>query len=832
MRYHSSRIKHYISIRDTPQEIAKKLILKTCEVEEIIERKLPEDVVIGKVASIKKHPEADKLVVCELDCGAKWVYTICTWGENVVENSYVPVAIPGCYLPAIDLKIEPRTMRWIPSNGMICSKGEVGILEDEDQHWIWTLQYDKSTPIEKIIQPADFDDISDADLGVALKDKYPWLEAYIFDVDNKTITNRPDLTGHFWLAWELQAMYAQSASTNILRNKLPTIIESHSYTSSNQLATFGKQHQIPVRITCDGVRVYTGIHLTDCQVVPSTFFTRMVLRDCDLTPRSNWVDAGNTFMMLTGQPIHCFDADTIDWWVIVRYAQDWEKFTDLMDVTHSLSNTDIVIADTKKILALAGIIGGKESAISEKTKNVFVEIAHFDPIIVRKTGTRLGVRTDAEMRYEKQINAQFTTHAIAMFLDFLQYAKKDLRTYTMEWLSLYTSPTYSDEKLQITIDREKISQSIYGDNSLSPETAKNILINLWYGVTDNSVLVPWRRGANDMHGIHDITEEVIRIHGYETIESKPLHATLTIPQNESTVAIQRSFEETLVRDFHMTQVETYPWLHEKHIDLFWVDTKNLLSLQNPTAPELMYLRDSMIYGLLDIITKNAKTSDEISIFDIGKVWTWNWKTKAEDHACGIVCYNNIKERTREKDTWFPAKQAIETVCKNILPWYSIQYKLSENSNYHTKKQATIYINDVKVGKIVALHPSILQAIKLDENSSLTYASISLKQLAWFTKTHQTRWYETLQDQILRRDFNFLVDKTTNRETLKNAIQGIKEILEIKIFDIYAWESLPEWKKAIAFSCKIMGDGTMKTEEINKIMDAVIIACEKTGAKLK
>lgn len=181
MRYSLSLLKKYIGVQDTAENIARQLTLKTCEIEEIIERNLPKEIVIGKVLEVKQHENADKLKVCQIDCGKAGKFQICTGGENIIANVYVAVAIPGCYLPAIDLKIEPRKMRGEDSNGMICSKGEIGIIEDEDKHRIRIMNEDMT-------------DLSDADIGVSLGDKYPRMNNAILDVDNKTVTHRPDLT--------------------------------------------------------------------------------------------------------------------------------------------------------------------------------------------------------------------------------------------------------------------------------------------------------------------------------------------------------------------------------------------------------------------------------------------------------------------------------------------------------------------------------------------------------------------------------------------------------------------------------------------------------------
>ncbi len=831
MRYHSSLIKHYISINDSVENIAQKLILKTCEVEETIERKLPDLVVIGKVLSVRKHPQADKLVVCELFCGEKGNFTICTGGENVVEGSYVAVALPGCHLPVINLTIEPRKLRGEDTNGMICSKGELGINEDEEHHWIWTLQYAAGTDLTTVPQQPDFDDITDADCGIALKQKYPRLEVYIYDVDNKTVTHRPDMTGHFGLAWELHAMYAPTAKESITWNKLPSLMQNHTYTSINEMVAHGKHHTLPVHVDCDAVSVYSTLLISWCTIKPSNFLTRMILIDCDSTPKNNWVDLSNYFMLLTGQPVHCFDADTIEWWISVRYAKNDETFVDLKDTTHTLTTNDIVICDDKKILALGGIIGGKDSAVSEKTKNVLVEVAHFDPVIVRKTGTRLALRTDAELRFEKHINPQFSSHAIHMFLDVLQYMKKDIGEHTIEWLSYYTKPTYSDQPKNLIIAWDSISQQIYGDNSFSLEESQKVLINLGFTINENTLTVPRRRSPDDINGTHDIIEEVVRIYGYESVSEKPLFGEIRIPKHEDTVHIQHVIEDTLSKQFHMDQCETYPWLHERYAELFGVDTKALYQLQNPAAPEIQHLKDSMIYGLLDVLTKNYKTIDTMNLFDTGKVWIPVSEKLIEQRHLGVLSYTTTSDNWQE-DTRFRVKQAIKQILDNLNIQQKITYTSTTLPYYHTKKQCAIYVGDTLVWTIWSLHPRIADALKLPENSSVTFGALHMDILAWLQSHTYTGKYETQQDQILWRDFSFVMDKDQNRQTISDAIAPIETIHEIRVFDLYAWDKLPEWKKSIAFSCKILGDGNMTSDAINTIMQQVIQAVETTWASLR
>lgn len=285
MRYSLSLLKKYIGVQDTAENIARQLTLKTCEIEEIIERNLPAEIVIGKVTEVKQHENADKLKVCQVDCGKAGKFQICTGGENIVANVYVPVAIPGCYLPAIDLKIEPRKMRGEESNGMICSKGELGIIEDEDKHWIWIMDEDLS-------------DLTDTDIGVPVGEKYPWMNNSVLDVDNKTVTHRPDLTGHFGIARELQAIYAME-NAKLSFNKLAE--RKHNFETTNMFETLehATKASINVKVETDKCQSYIAVEYKDINVQRSSLYTRLAMQDIGQQSRNNWVDFSNLFMMST-----------------------------------------------------------------------------------------------------------------------------------------------------------------------------------------------------------------------------------------------------------------------------------------------------------------------------------------------------------------------------------------------------------------------------------------------------------------------------------------------------------------------------------------------------
>lgn len=210
------------------------------------------------------------------------------------------------------------------------------------------------------------------------------------------------------------------------------------------------------------VNTYIAVGIKGIEIKKSDFFSRLQLLDLGSKPINNWVDFSNLFMNTVGLPIHCFDADKIEGAIIVRDAYEGETFTDLFGATHSLKTTDLVIADEKKILALAGVIGGLESGITENTKNIIVELANFDPVVVRKTGTRLGLRTEAELRFEKNIAPAFSLYALLLFLEELKFYAKGLGSYEISGIASYINPNCNPlEKKLITVQREQLESLIF-----------------------------------------------------------------------------------------------------------------------------------------------------------------------------------------------------------------------------------------------------------------------------------------------------------------------------------------------------------------------------------
>lgn len=831
MKYHSWLLQRFVSLQVDAAVFANDLTLKTCEVEDVISRKIPEKVVIGKATEVSKHPEADKLSVCQVDCGSAGSYQILTGWENIVAGAYVAVAIPGCYLPVIDLQIDARKMRWLDSNGMICSKGELWINEDEEHHWIWLLS-------------EDFDDVTDADLGTPLAVKYPWLDSFVLDVDNKTVTHRPDLTGHFGLAVEARTLYPETRGT------IDTWVENFQNPEFRLQITDNSQNlqALSCKIESNKVYSYSLLSLPNITIGRSSFFTRLQLIDLWHTPKNNWVDFSNLFMYLTGQPVHFFDADLVQGDVIVRQAKDGEKFVDLTDGEHILTADDIVIADSEKILALAWVIGWKTSAVHDWTKNILVEIANFDPVQVRKTGTRLGLRTDAELRFEKNINPLYSVYAVALFRDALTYASKDLGSVNVVaqqvWYNEQIISGLLDKK--VDVDFSVVDGILYWGSVSDHGRYTSILHRLWF-VDQNGWQVPVWRAPSDINIQADIVEEIARHIGYDSLPFASMYQEVKRTQWVADVALRRQMEDISVHDLRADQLETYPWVPEKMLDAWWVDKTQLYTINNPLAPEQRYLRDDLVYNLLSYTAKNSKFFDTIGVWDFWKVrqQTTDQRSQTTDslYAKDFVGEKNMwwymlyakSVKSWEDDTFLQAKSAVVHILKqlNVEPWKlkDVVFVATDKPNYHPKKQADVVLDGKTIGFVGAVHPLHLVDNKMPQTAQVTYVWLDCSIVLWFIEKTYSNEFVTLQDQIVQRDMCFVIDTTLPWSVVTDAVASVPTVQNIAVFDLYQGDKLPVGKKSIAFTMDIVGEN-MTTEQINAVMEQTIAVVESVGGKLR
>lgn len=807
-------LKRYINIKDNPEQIANYLTLKTCEIEDIKKRDIGKEVVIWYVTYCEKHPDADKLFVTKVDCWDKWIFQIVTWAVNIRKDVYVSVALEWAYLPVKDLKIKPVNMRWIESNGMICSKEELWIQEDLDVHGIWILDEDLNT-------------LSKEDLWKLLTDEVPFLNNFIFDIDNKTLTNRPDLTWHLWQAIDLYAIYKTFDKEKIYMHGISNILEQFSNTNIFETLAHANKWDKQVFLDTKKARSYVALEIKDINVKKSWFKERLDLIDIDEQPVNNYVDFSNLFMFLTSQPIHFFDADKIIWNIVVKEANWWEIFLDLTGKENILEEGDIIITDDEKILALAWVMWWESSQITKYTKDILVEIWNFDPIQVRKTANRLNLRTNAKIRFEKNINPLFTLYSLLLFLD-------QFKLSWLEWKVWWLSYTYTDEtsKLlskKVNVDFQELKGFTWVDD-LEQENVDFILTSLWFTTFKNYVKIPCWRWPADINIKEDIFEEIIRIYGYENIKWQKLQKDMDYVGYNNETCIVRLCEQIFVDNYNYNLIETYPWFDEELINkLKEIDKIKLYSLQNPIAPENKYLRDNLYYNLIWVVAKNFRTYDNIKIIETWRVFHQdNWE-KLVLWACSYK---------KEIDSWeenniFELKNIVEDILKRYeLKWF-LEYK-NKCIEWisHPKQSASIILNKQVIWEIFTIHPYYNKELKLPEQSQLTLLQVDLDKLIELKlkskiKPVQKIDYDTLEDQIVQRDLSFVIPKDNDYSNVLFSIWKIREVKNCKVFDVYdLWD-----KKSISLTITIKWE-KMTNEYINSIMDKTIKAVEKNWWTLR
>ncbi len=833
MKYHSQLIKKYIAINDTPENIANNLILKTVEIEEIINRKIDKHIVIWKVISAVNHPDSDHMSVCQVDLGPKWQFQIVCGAANVQWAKYVAVAMEWAVFEKAWITIAPRKLRGVDSNGMICSKNELWINEDTDKPWIWELDKDL--------------EVLDEDLWTPLTDKFEWLDSYVLDIDNKWLTNRPDLTGHFGVAWEFNSMY--QPQWKISFSALPKYQQDFSTTNMlDLLENWEKKWKKSVIWETEWLNNYILLELNNVTVSDSDFYMRLQNADLGNGSVNNWVDFSNIFMNISWNPVHFFDADKIEGNIHIRDAYEWEKFVDLFEKEHILTPQDIVIADDKKALCLWWIMWWLNSWVTSETKNILVEIANFDPVRIRKTWVRLWLRSDSELRNEKHIAPTYSLYALLLFLDELKFYAKDLWNFEIWGISSYVKPWLHPVKpTTIEVDWDNMNQFIFGvDDKKSnfQEKASEILKNLWFEVEWNQVTVPLWRWPDDITISADVAEEVARIWGYEEIKST---APLTEIKSQSFIwntEITRIIEECLVEKCDFDQWENYPWVSEKMVQPLGKVREDFITLTNPVNPECPLLRDTFLYQFLQVASKNSKFFDNIRYFDIGKIWTKNQPENSvskefaaahldEQLHLGFFMYKKSINSWKE-DTLLEAKSVVETILHDCELTWKITYEATDLTHFHPKKQGKILFNKQEIWVIWTVHPIILKASKLPENANLTFVEISLEKLKELRSqgTEKTYIYETMQDQILWRDLSFVINETEDFSKVLSAIRKIEDIKDIRVFDVYQWENLPSGKKSVSLQIKIMWDGNMTSEQIGAVMQKAIDAVSKVWWELR
>ena len=744
------------------------------------------NLVVGEVIECEMHPDSDHLHVCKVNVGNEVLQIVCG-APNVRKGLKVIVALVGAELPG-DFKIKAGKIRGVESNGMLCSIAELGLdskfLKPEDKEGIHELP-ETAVPGEDPIKLMGMDD------GV---------------IDFELTANRGDLLSILGMAYEIGAIYDKKVKDIDL-----------SYNQSNE----DINNSFKVNVKTDNCSIFLAKRVENVVIKESPTFIKNRLIASGIRPINNVVDISNYVMLEVGQPLHYYDADTLNGCLEVRMAEENEKLTTLDDVERTLSSEDIVISDGKKAIGLAGVMGGADTEITENTKNIMIESAIFDNVKIRKTSKEI-LRSEASNRFEKGLDPNRTYMAIERSCHLLEkYADAKI----VGGLVKYDEASLEDTKIDVSL--EKVNRVL--GTTISKEDVLDVFRKLAFETEVNgdkiTVSVPKRR--IDISIEEDLIEEVGRIYGVNNIEGKL--PSLPLKQGSYNKTL-RNIRNKMI-DLGLNETLSYILVNDKEATKYTTDNVEIVKLLDPMTEERNTLRYSMIPSLVKIYEYNkARSQKDVSIFEIGKGFYKKDEQYGENLKLCVLMTGERYLSVKSKQVDF---YDIKGVAEELLDYlgyggrYSFVVKDELPKEFHPYQTAQISVNNDVVGIIGKLHPNCTK-------DNVYVLEINLDKLLE-KKTGKMKYKEISKFPSVKKDLAVVIDKDITSEEIAKQIKKLAGnlLLGSKIFDVYTGENIEENKKSIAYSLEFgAADRTLTDDEINAILEKIIVGLEKQGAIIR
>lgn len=756
------------------------------------------NVVVGKILEIEKHPDADKLVVTKVDVGTEKLQIV-TGANNIKIGDIVPIAKDGSELPG-GVKIKKGKLRGVDSCGMMCSVGELNLTiadyPGQIEHGIMIL--DKE--LEK-------------DLG---KDIVEVLNLKEDIIDFEITSNRPD-------CFSIEGLGRETAASLNKTFKNPRKnLDKLKIENKNEL------EGLKVDITApDLCYRYVARMVKNVKIGPSPEWMVRRLKACGIRSINNIVDITNYVMLEMGQPMHAFDINSIEGkHITVRRAKKEEKITTLDEQERVLDENDLVIADDKKAVAIAGVMGGLNSEIENNTKTVVFESAVFYGGSIRKTAKKVGLRTESSSRFEKGLSAENALRAANRAIELVELIGAGE---TVEGkIDVY--PT--KQKInQIQLDVPKIN-SLLGTN-LSKEEMIDILEKLDIQVENDMVVAPYFR--MDLEFVADIAEEIGRFYGYDKLDSTLIKADTTLGVRNKEQNIKKKVKEVLVNS-GLSEIYTYGFVSEKDLELSNISQeikKYAITIQNPLSDEYKLMRPTTIPSMMQTLAINAnKKNQNVKLFDLSKSYknvkqeVQNGEVPLQEEILTIGMYG-------EDIDFYTLKGIIENILEAIhINHYEIE-KETQNASYHPGRCANIKVGIDIIATLGEVHPEVLDNYLISKRAYL--AEVNITKLVKYARANK-KYTEVPKFPAVERDIAVIVDEKVEVGQIEKIVtKKAKKLLEsMQLFDIYRNEKLGENKKSVAYSLIFRDKNkTLSDEEINRTMESIIAELEKTlGAELR
>ena len=745
------------------------------------------NLVVGEVIECAAHPDSDHLHVCKVDVGKEILNIVCG-APNCRQGIKVIVALPGAKLPGGEIK--KGKIRGVESNGMLCSKAELGIdnkfLTDKDRDGIHELDNNAQLGMDAIETLGLDDEIIDFELT----------------------SNRGDELSILGLAYELGAIYGKKVKDIDL-----------SYNEVKEKVT----DEFSIDIQTDNCSLFLTKKVRNVTIQESPDFIKSRLLACGIRPINNVVDISNYVMLETGQPLHFYDADRLKDKLIVRMANDGEKLTTLDGIERELTSADIVIATPEEAVGLAGVMGGLTTEVEADTKNIIIESAIFDSVAVRKTSKKI-LRSESSNRFEKGLDPNRTYMAIERACTLLEkYANGEVLSDTV----VYDKVDKEAKKIDITT---KNINDVLGTD-LDDKTVIDIFEKLGFEseIKENqmTITVPTRRIDIDIK--EDLIEEVGRIYGINNIQGKLPRLDIRRGTYDKTTRIIRN---KLV-DLGLNEVLTQIFLNDEQAHMYTNDEFETVKLLDPLSIEKNALRYTLIHSLMRVYDYNkSHNNHDISIFEIAKGFYLKDGEYGEDEKLSILMSGNYFTMLGNNVPvdFYILKGIVEELLDYLGFANRYSFVVSENipKEIHPGVSAEIILQGQSIGLIGKLHPSITK-------EDVYVMEINLDKL-FINKTSKMKYKEISKFQGMKKDVAFVVDKKVTNKEIMDVINkaGGRLLTNIEVFDLYVGEKVLENEKSLAYTLTFNDPTkTLTDEEVMTVFNKIITEVEsKCNAKLR
>jgi phenylalanyl-tRNA synthetase beta chain len=785
-------LKEYVEVNIPAEKLAEKLTMTGLEVESIESPVDFSKVVIGEVLEREKHPNADKLNVAKVNVGNEVLQIVCG-APNLNVGQKVAVALVGAKLG--DFEIAKRELRGVTSHGMICSEKELSL--GEDHNGIMVLE--KNAPIG--------DDFA----------KYLKTEKVI---DIKIFANRPDLMGMTGLAREVAAALNKKLNLTKIAVK-----ESNECTAQDLVDIEIKNQQLCPRYIAKVVR--------NVKIGPSPTWMQERLVACGVRPINNLVDISNYVMLEYGQPLHFFDYQKVKGnnpkaTIVVRTGQKDEKFTTLDGVNRKLNENMLVIADDKKAIGLAGVMGGQNTEVDDTTIDILIEAAVFDKANIRRTSRALGLRSEAVARFEKGIPIGLPEVAIERSAQLLAElaggrvcaGKVDVSIKIPTEVSINLETEKVNRFLGVKLTKSEITEMLGKLEFLVSGTKDKILVK-----------VPWWRP--DIDGEADLYEEIIRIWGYDKLPSTLPETGGRIPRENEELDFDNVVKK-LLSDIGFSEIYTYSFVTGKDLAAVGENTAEAPKVENPLVSDQEYLRSSLIGSMLRSLAENQFNKESLRFFEIGKTFR-NKKgsllPEEKRYLCvGIIGGVSYPIQYAEGQNFYEAKGVLERLAKDLIPSELLEVKAIENTIFKTGRAAKVLANKEEIAVIGEIDKQVLSYFDLKKEAAILYMDLE--------KISKTK-AERIFDQFSRfpkvtRDISILIDKKVEVGQIISKLAGISSLIQkTEVIDIYEGRTLEKNQKSVTVRIEFISmEKTLTEEEVDKVFNSCKNEIKKLGGMIR